>query len=56
MINFILKCASNNVNKILKVTWDFYFFNLIVIFIFFEISGICSAIVSTDGRYIQVGR
>ncbi|UIP91862.1 HlyD family type I secretion periplasmic adaptor subunit [Wolbachia pipientis] len=49
MINFIFKRESNNVNEVLKVTWGPLFFGLVVIFIFFGIGGIWSAIAPIDG-------
>ncbi|MFP3024269.1 MAG: HlyD family type I secretion periplasmic adaptor subunit, partial [Wolbachia sp.] len=49
MINFIFKRESNSVNEVLKVTWGPLFFGLVVIFIFFGIGGIWSAIAPIDG-------
>ncbi|MGL9732967.1 MAG: HlyD family type I secretion periplasmic adaptor subunit [Wolbachia sp.] len=49
MVNFILKREGNNVNEVLRVTWGPLFFSLIVIFIFFGIGGIWSAIAPIDG-------
>jgi len=48
-VSFILKREGNNVNEVLRVTWGPLFFGLIVIFIFFGIGGIWSAIAPIDG-------
>lgn len=47
--SFILKRHGNNINEVIKVTWGPLFFGLVVIFIFFGVGGIWSAMAPIDG-------
>ncbi len=49
MTTFILKRKGNNVNEVLRITWGPLFFGLVVIFIFFGVGGIWSAVAPIDG-------